>query len=519
MRLRSLVDKLGLRALGLGGADAPNEPYPGYRLVVHDHEPPRGARLVASYSYSYPLGHPYDPMPITIEIYEHNKLGYYVVREPRLNRELKTVVEGIIRDAGSWLKPSPVVDVDPSGYFNASLKSVLDGLADQEARPVIYYVRRDMIGYGPIDPILRDPLVEDVSCDGAGRRVRVWHSEYNSYGWLETPLSLSPGVIDSLVRRMSIRSGKPLSPSNPLLDASLPEGYRVTASWRREVSSLGSSFTIRKFRETPYTLPKLVDLGVLSYRIASFLWLMLELKGFVFVVGPSASGKTTLVNALAMMLNPSWKVISIEDVRELNLYHPGWKPLHTREGGAGGYGQVSLFDLVKVSVRERPDYIILGETRGEEARVLFQAALTGHGCLTTFHATDEESLTARLTQDPINVPRSLIDLVDLVVFVTRLNTGEGVSRVVLRVSEPVAGSWNMVFKYSGGVWEGDPLRSYSLENKAGAHGLTTGHVKSKLEEREDLLREAVKRRAFHPSKLLPLLRDFYSIEQALTSKP
>ncbi len=218
--------------------------------------------------------------------------------------------------------------------------------------------------------------------------MKVWHRKYNSNGWLETNVNFQQEEkLDAVVSRLVHRSNRSLSVSSPIVDCVLPEGYRLAATWGKEVTSLGSSFSIRKLRTVPYTISELIRAGTLDAKVAAYLWMLLEMKGFVVVAGVTASGKTTLLNALGTVINPNWKVLSIEDTREINLPQSGWKPLHTKQTQSAG-SNVTLFDLVKLSLRERPDFVILGESRGEEVQVLFQAAASGSGCLTTFHASE-----------------------------------------------------------------------------------------------------------------------------------
>jgi flagellar protein FlaI len=197
--------------------------------------------------------------------------------------------------------------------------------------------------------------------------------------------------------------------------------------------------------------------------------------------------------------------MSIEDVREIHLPHPGWKALHTRLGGAGGMGKVDLFELVKLSLRERPDYILLGEARGEEVKVLFQSAATGHGCLTTFHANNERALQARLTQPPISVSPSLLNLIDAMILLVR-DAREGM-RYIYRVLEFDEG-WRQVFRREGNGWSGNYGNRLSV--LAEAHGYDANTLIHELERKEDFLQEMVRKEVFDYEKLSTYLRLFYA---------
>lgn len=470
-----------------------------------DSKVPEDLSLVASYKVS--LSKENMAEPCTVNVYYGRGKGYYRVIEPEVH---PTVLDKLRKAMAFFFKevpPSPVAELDPAGYLEAELRKAgaFSGLREDEVRKVRYYILREVSGYGVITPVIMDPFVEDVSCEGEGRPVRVWHSRFNKYYWLETNIVLSREEIDSLLLRFASRCGSPLSSSSPILDSTLPEGYRVSGTWRNEVSSFGSSFTVRKFRTKPYSLTELIHMGTLDYKLASYLWQLMEFKGFIIVVGPSATGKTTMLNSLATLLNPNWKVVSIEDVRELNIPHPGWKALHTRVGGVGGMGKVDLFDLVKLSLRERPDYIILGEARGEEVKILFQSAATGHGCLTTFHASNERALQARITQPPISISPSLLNLIDALVILVR-DSKDG-KRYVYKILEYDEG-WRLVYQREGSSWTGAPGNKLSM--LAEAYGLDARSLTYQLSKKESFLQEMVRREVFDYEELSENLRIFYA---------
>ncbi len=455
-----------------------------------------------------------------VYVYDDRGKGLYLVKEPYLRPEVSATVAEAIGSLSTWLAPSPVISVDPLGYLFAELRraGLLEGRTegrDDEGKAVTHYLMREILGYSLVDPLLRDPELEDVSCEGPGRPVKVWHKRYNSQGWLESNvLFREQEDVNAIVARLVQRSHRSLSVSSPVVDCVLPEGYRLAATWGKEVSSLGSSFSIRKLRATPYTISELLRSGTLDSRLAAYLWVLLEMKGFVMIAGVTASGKTTLLNAVATVLNPNWKVLSIEDTREITLPQGGWKPLHTRYAHSKPFGgstgdDVTLFDLVKLSLRERPDFVVLGESRGEEVQALFQAAATGTGCLTTFHASNEEGLTTRLTQPPLSVARSSLSLIDAVVFMVR---DQGGFRYVHSVVEPGEPSWTTVFtrERDQARWEGSAGDSASLGRRGQGFGLSAKRISVELEKRVAFLDGLVGKGASDYESLAKELRNFYA---------
>ncbi len=308
---------------------------------------------------------------------------------------------------------------------------------DQKIR-MQYYIYRDFMGLGKIEPLMHDDNIEDISCDGVNIPIFVYHRN-PLYGQMRTNIIFrSKEELDSFVLRLSQKAGKSLTIANPLLEGSLPDGSRVQATLGTDIARRGSNFTIRKFTRKPMTPTDLLNYNTGSSEMFAYLWMALENRLSILVSGGTATGKTTFLNALSLFIKPEFKIISIEDTPELRLPHPNWVPVVARGGyGRQEYGQVSMFNLLKSSLRQRPDYIIVGEVRGEEAYVLFQGMATGHSGLGTLHADSIEAVIDRLITKPINLPKAMIDNLDIIVFLELIRREGSYVRRVAEVLEIV----------------------------------------------------------------------------------
>ena len=285
----------------------------------------------------------------------------------------------------------------------------------------IYYIERDMMGFGPLNVIMEDYRVEDVSCDGLGIPIYLWHRDYES---LPTNIVFTDrDALDDFIIHLAHKAGKHISSAFPIVDAMIYGKHRLAATFREEISPKGSTFTIRKFRERPFSITELLMANVLNSEMAAYFWLLLEHKASIMILGATGSGKTTLLNALTTFIKPRMKVVTCEETAEINIPRENWVRFVTRESyglGASERGQVTLFDLVRTSLRYRPDYLIVGEVRGEEAFVLFQAIATGHGGISTIHAENIDSAVKRLMSRPMNIPEAHISLLDAMALIERV---------------------------------------------------------------------------------------------------
>jgi flagellar protein FlaI len=274
-----------------------------------------------------------------------------------------------------------------------------------------YYLIRNFIGWSRIDALMKDPQLEDISCDGINIPLFLYHRKYRN---IKTNITFESDVLNSLAITLAQRSGKHISTGSPMLDATLPEGSRLQLTLGTEVTTRGTSFTIRKFREEPYSPIELLDYGTFNVDALVYFWLAIENNKSLLFIGGTASGKTTSLNAVSMFIPPVAKIVSIEDTREITLHHENWIASVTRSAITEGGTAIDMFDLLRAAMRQRPEYIIVGEVRGAEAQTLFQAMNTGHTTFSTMHAGSVDAAIHRLESEPLNVPRNMVQALNII---------------------------------------------------------------------------------------------------------
>ncbi len=357
-----------------------------------------------------------------------------------------------------------------------------------------YQLHKDFLGNGMVDAVMHDPLIEDISCDGIERYLFVYHSKYES---MESNLKyLDSGDLDSFVTKLAQRAGKHISVAEPMLDATMSDGSRIQMTLGTEVTAHGSTFTIRKFKEVPITPTDLVEWGTFSPLSIAFLWLAVENAKSCIFAGGTASGKTTSLNAISLFIPPLAKIVTLEDTRELKLPHANWIPSVTRESfDIAGKGEIDMYELLKAALRQRPEYLIVGEVRGKEALTLFQAMSTGHVTYSTMHADSVASAVHRLENPPISVPRNMLSALNLICVQVQARVGgQRIRRnkqiieildIDPRTNELIT---NEVFRwrqatdeitYSG--------KSYILEEIMEAHGWDEERISRDLMQRQEVL--------------------------------
>jgi len=318
---------------------------------------------------------------------------------------------------------------------------------------ILYRLNRDIVGLGPLEPVMRDPANEDIHVIGRSE----CHVDHGVYGMLETTVEWeTEESFDQWLRNMGERMGDPVSDSDPIVDSTLPDGSRLNLIYSDDVSLKGPSLTIRQGDDVPLSIFQITKWMTLSPQLAAYLWLCLENEQTVFVVGETASGKTTTLNAITSFIPDDAKIYTAEDTAEVLPPHNTWQQLLTREGEDEGTS-IDMFDLVAAALRSRPDYIIVGEVRGEEGRMAFQAAQTGHPVMLTFHASDIVSMIQRFTGEPINVPETFMDVADVALFQNRVKQGDQVLRRVTSVQEIEGYSKEMDGVVTRQVFNWDPV--------------------------------------------------------------
>ena len=362
-----------------------NEPY-AYIRIIYDH---------ATHEYTYEVLEPeLSPAEIDLfreikeRIFERLDINTTDVIEDFARKTLRSATDDIIADFGIKLTPL-------------------------EREKILYQMYKEFLGNGKIDPIMHDRYIEDISCDGVNTHLFVYHTRYES---MRTNLEYqSAEELDSFVTKLAQKSGKYISIAEPMLDATMSDGSRIQMTLGHEVTAHGSTFTIRKFREEPISPTDLIEWSTFSPLSIAFLWLAVESGKSAIFAGGTASGKTTSLNAISLFIPPLAKIVTLEDTRELKLPHPNWIPSVTRASfDTAGKGEIDMYELLRAALRQRPEYLIVGEVRGREALTLFQAMSTGHVTYSTMHADSVASIVHRLENPPLNVPRNMLSALDIV---------------------------------------------------------------------------------------------------------
>ncbi len=457
-------------------------------------------------------------------IFYNTKLNepVYLVYEPKIDEKDEKLLEEVKEYIQEKLEINffQLTRTDTIKYIIVLLEKAFDYFKVKErgAKRDIYkyYILRDFIGLGKIEPFMQDKQIEDISCDGINIPIYIYHRD-PKLGSIRTNIKFSSGdELDSFVNKLSERCGKTISVSKPLLDGSLPDGSRIQSTLGSDIARHGSNFTIRMFTEKPLTPVDLINFGTCDLKMMAYYWFLVENGFSILVSGGTASGKTSLLNVLSLFIKPQMKIVSIEDTAELRLPHAHWIPEVARTPVAEE-GKVDMFELLRESMRQRPDYIIVGEVRGKEAYVLFQQMATGHPGLSTIHAENFQKLMDRLISPPISLPPSLIQNLDAILFVKRVKQGRRYVRKVFSSVEVLGYDSkngvplvNEVFKWDGST------NKFKINSKSGllkrvtdTTGMTATDVQEEIRKRAAILEWLLNQKITDYRKVGSVINLFY----------
>ena len=472
----------------------------------------------------YPIHEPYVYAAVVTEP-NSQRIKYELIEPTLLEEEehqLKEIKDILIEEIDVNLKEIGTRE-KAEEYLKTKIREIIKDyrlkIDDEAVDKLMYFIIRDFLGYGKIDPLMKDPLIEDISADGVQIPIYVWHRDYES---LPTNILFEDSEeLNSFIVRLAYMSQKNISLATPILDASLPDGSRIQMTYGKEVTRRGSTFTIRRFRVDPLTITDLISLGTISPEMAAYFWYTIENRASVLVAGGVASGKTTILNCFSMFIKPGLKLVSVEDTAELNLPHENWIPSVARTGFGDtkdSAGAITLFDLLKAAVRQRPDYLLVGEVRGEEAYTLFQAMATGHLGMGTIHGESASSVIHRLGSEPMNIPKPLLTMIDAIAVQLRTEVDGKPTRRTRSVTEIVGLDpktkelitnevyrWDArsdTFEYSG--------YSHILEEKMKRKGLNEDEVRKELHKRSTVLEWMVKNGVRKYPDVVSVIREYYA---------
>ena len=375
-----------------------------------------------------------------------------------------------------------------------------NGMTNEYLDRLSHKLLRDLVGYGEIDPLIQDDNLEEIMIIGINKPVFVYHRKY---GMMKTNIKFSDeqelrDLIDSIARQINRR----IDQESPILDGRLVDGSRINATIP-PISADGPSLTIRKFKKDPFTIIDLINSKTISIELAAFFWLCFDGLGVksanAIISGGTSSGKTTTLNALSAFINPKERIITIEDTLELQIPHEHVIRMETRPANVENKGELTMNDLVKNSLRQRPDRIIVGEVRAEEAITLFTALNTGHSGFGTLHSNDARETITRLTNEPMSVPEIMIQAIDFIIMQNRIYSPSGVSyRRISEVAEVVGieeGTiqLNKIFQWNPemDIIENVSVSSKTLSQIANLSGKSTNELHQEIANRELVLKHMV----------------------------
>ena len=455
----------------------------------------------------------------------------YNLEEPKLNQTEKLALKRLESAMMELVNINIVIEKTTEAlllYLDKTARLLIDELnikVDEEGyEKIFYYLYRNFVGLNEAEPLLRDYFIEDIECNGVDTPVYVVHRVFRN---LKTNLVYKDMEgLASFVEKLAQRSGKYVSYAEPMLDGSLPDGSRVNATYTKDITSRGPTYTIRKFTKVPWTPTQLIGLNTLSPEMLAYFWLLVQYKSNIFIAGGTASGKTTLLNALAFFIPPESRVVSIEDTRELNLPRENWVPAVARVSiGEGKVGQVDLFDLLKNSFRQNPDYVIVGEVRGKEAFVLFQGMSSGHPTISTMHADSVDTMIKRLETPPIELSPTLVNTLDCVAIMSHAIVNKKETRRLREIVEIINvkndGSALINTPFSWNAAEDMyyfKKESKVLEKISARFGIAIPELQKEFMQRAKLLYALYNKKIFGFDEMKEIVNDYYKDSEAILKK-
>jgi flagellar protein FlaI len=475
-------------------------------------------------SFSVPPGHeeverywvdaPYAYVVVTYD--EEASEHLYNVVEPDLDAFGTTLLERVRRDIREPLLYRDETDALAEEVLGDELESLLVeyGVDIDVAtfHALLYYLVRDFLGYDRVTPLMDDPHIEDISCDGYDLPIFVYHSSYTD---IETNVTFDQQKLDNYVVQLAQRSGRHVSVGDPVVGTTLPNGSRAELALGEEVTPRGSAFTLRMYADEPFTPIDLIDYGTFSVEQMAYLWLCIENNRSLIFAGGTASGKTTSMNAVSMFIPPRAKVLTIEDTRELTLYHDNWLSSVTRTRLHEG-ADIDMYDLLRSALRHRPEFIIVGEVRGAEAVTLFQAMNTGHTTFSTMHADSVETVINRLENEPINVPRAMVQSLDLLCVQTltrfdgeRVRRSKGIGEIGSIDQRTGELDYSNAFAWDAETDSFDRYDSTLLDEIRSDRGWSQTQLRREVRNRERFLRFLSERGVNDYRKFTALVNEYY----------
>lgn len=446
----------------------------------------------------------------------------YEVEEPKLSQDEEDTRQEIIQAMRDMINFETVIDQSIDAvleYLDSRLKLLAIELglnmSYETYEKIYYYIARDFLGFNEIEPLLRDYFVEDIECNGTEVPIYIVHRVYRN---MKTNVIFNDFDIHaSFIEKLAQRCGKYISYASPILDGSLPDGSRINATYTKDITSKGPTFTIRKFTKTPWTPPKLLSMNTLSPEMLAYLWLLTQYRMNILITGGTSSGKTTLLNAIAFFIPPEARIVSIEDTRELNLPQENWLPSVARNStNLGGTNEIDLFMLLKNSFRQNPDYVIVGEVRGKETYVLFQGMASGHSSISTIHADSVDTVIKRLETPPIELSPTLLNVLDCVCVMTHAIVKKQETRKLKEIVEIInVTPEGIALTNTPFVWNPAEDRFYFkktskiFEKIAKRYGLEMEELELEFRRRVRIMYELYQRKTFKFEDVQDVVRKYY----------